>query len=100
MVYHYNVRYDVSCSFKKEYYYASVPTAKSVKFGDISARIEVRDRLKCNPFSWYLKNVYPELRIPHKNAIGWGTVSQKDDTGLQLCIGTVILTYSSTYDFK
>ena len=45
------------------------------------------NRLQCKSFSWFLENVYPELRIPNKDAIGWGAVSQTNN-GLEECIGT------------
>lgn len=48
----------------KEYYYKSYPAAKFVPFGDISARSELRARLHCKPFKWYLEHVYPELQLP------------------------------------
>ncbi|XP_052272602.1 polypeptide N-acetylgalactosaminyltransferase 2-like isoform X1 [Dreissena polymorpha] len=46
----------------KEFYYASVPSAKSVDFGDISDRLSLRKKLQCKSFKWYLENVYPELK--------------------------------------
>ena len=79
--------WSIKYSFK-EFYFASVPSAKNVKFGDISERVEIRDKLKCKPFSWFLENIYPELRIPNKDAIGWGAVSQRETRSKEdICIG-------------
>ncbi|XP_014251277.1 polypeptide N-acetylgalactosaminyltransferase 2 [Cimex lectularius] len=48
----------------KQYYYAAVPLAKNIPFGNIDDRLRLKAELKCKPFSWYLHNVYPELSIP------------------------------------
>ncbi|KAL5007941.1 hypothetical protein ScPMuIL_013522 [Solemya velum] len=63
----------------KQFYFASVPSAKMVQFGDISDRLAVRDRLKCKPFSWYLQNVYPELKVPNKQDVAFGSIKQSED---------------------
>ena len=34
-----------------------------MQYGNISSRVELRKQLKCKPFSWYLKYVYPEQVI-------------------------------------
>ncbi|XP_018496527.1 polypeptide N-acetylgalactosaminyltransferase 2 [Galendromus occidentalis] len=48
----------------KKYYYEQVPAAKSVAYGDISERLKLREKLRCKSFEWYMKNVYPELKLP------------------------------------
>lgn len=42
------------------------------EIGDISNRVALRDRLKCNSFDWFLENVYPEKFVPSRNVIGYG----------------------------
>ncbi|XP_051871806.1 polypeptide N-acetylgalactosaminyltransferase 4 [Pristis pectinata] len=49
--------------YKVHFYYRN-PPARKEKYGDISDRKLLRDRLQCNSFSWYLKTIYPELHVP------------------------------------
>ncbi|XP_070578337.1 polypeptide N-acetylgalactosaminyltransferase 2-like [Ptychodera flava] len=60
----------------KKYYYAAVPSAKNVPFGNIQSRVDLRASLNCKPFSWYLETVYPELRVPDKRDIAFGALQQ------------------------
>ncbi|XP_039950091.1 polypeptide N-acetylgalactosaminyltransferase 35A [Bactrocera tryoni] len=48
----------------KEYFLKETNSARDMDYGDISTRVELRNRLKCHDFSWYMKNVYPELQLP------------------------------------
>ncbi|KAI5616685.1 polypeptide N-acetylgalactosaminyltransferase 16 [Silurus asotus] len=50
----------------KQYYYAARPSAQGKSFGSIAERLDLRRRLNCNSFRWYLENVYPELKIPEQ----------------------------------
>ncbi|XP_011182073.2 polypeptide N-acetylgalactosaminyltransferase 35A [Zeugodacus cucurbitae] len=47
-----------------QYFLKETNSARDMDYGDISARLELRNRLQCHEFSWYLKNVYPELALP------------------------------------
>lgn len=60
----------------KKYYYAAVPMAKSVHTGNIQERLQLRKDLNCKPFSWYLENVYPELKIPDDSDKEHGSIRQ------------------------
>ena len=47
-----------------KYFFQIRPDAEKMSYGDVSERIELRKRLKCKPFDWYVKEVYPDLRPP------------------------------------
>ncbi|XP_039274686.2 polypeptide N-acetylgalactosaminyltransferase 2-like [Styela clava] len=71
----------------KEFYYSAVPSAKMVSFGNIDDRLEVRRKNHCKPFKWYLENVYPELRVPNKEAVAFGAIKQESSGSL--CMDTL-----------
>lgn len=48
----------------KKYYYQMVGDSKTRNYGDITERVDIRKRLKCKSFDWYIKNVYPMVPIP------------------------------------
>ncbi|XP_062863407.1 polypeptide N-acetylgalactosaminyltransferase 16 [Trichomycterus rosablanca] len=50
----------------KQYYYAARPSAQGKTYGSIADRLELKRKLNCNSFHWYLENVYPELSIPEQ----------------------------------
>ncbi|XP_062354016.1 polypeptide N-acetylgalactosaminyltransferase 5 [Cinclus cinclus] len=42
----------------------------SVDVGDLSQQIQLRKKLRCKTFRWYLENVYPDLEAPLVKASG------------------------------
>nr|XP_031311591.1 inactive polypeptide N-acetylgalactosaminyltransferase-like protein 5 isoform X3 [Camelus dromedarius] len=45
----------------KEQFFLRRPDLKSLDYGNISERVELRKRLGCKSFQWYLDTVFPEL---------------------------------------
>lgn len=51
----------------KEKFFKQRPDAVNAEYGDISDRVQLRKKLGCKSFSWYVENIYPELEISTDN---------------------------------
>lgn len=63
--------------YKKIYYRRNrnaAAMAQTHNFGDISERLNLRERLKCKNFTWYLNNVYPEAYVPDLSPVKYGAI--------------------------
>lgn len=61
----------------KRLFYLHRPDLKKAKLGDLSTRKELRDKLHCHDFAWYLKNVIPQKFILDENVQAYGRVRSK-----------------------
>ncbi|XP_058039721.1 polypeptide N-acetylgalactosaminyltransferase 11 isoform X2 [Ahaetulla prasina] len=52
----------------REQYFALRPELRTRNYGNITDRVELRKKLNCESFKWYLDNVYPEMQISGPNA--------------------------------
>ena len=53
----------------KKYFYQIKQNLIGKSFGNVSSRVELRKKLKCKSFKWYVDNVYPELNLPGKGGV-------------------------------
>ncbi|RNA33882.1 polypeptide N-acetylgalactosaminyltransferase 13 isoform X1 [Brachionus plicatilis] len=68
-----------------KYFHKIVPDLNLVDAGDLSPRIELRKRLECKSFKWYLDNIYPEAPLP-KDFYHVGSVQNEK---FNLCLDTM-----------
>lgn len=45
--------------------------------GDLTHRKQLRQKLRCKNFKWYLQNIYPEKFIPDENVQAYGQIKNK-----------------------
>ncbi|CAK9300291.1 unnamed protein product [Gordionus sp. m RMFG-2023] len=69
----------------KSFFYKISPSTLTVDAGDLTERFQLRERLKCKSFKWYLENIYPEAQMP-RQFISLGEIRQ---SSLNMCIDTM-----------
>ena len=45
----------------KEYFYRREPLARYADMGNITEQLELRQRLQCKSFDWFMHNVAPDM---------------------------------------
>ncbi|KAL8616544.1 hypothetical protein ACOMHN_036576 [Nucella lapillus] len=54
------------------FFFAAVNMTSSREVGDVTSRVELRQRLGCRSFGWYLKTVAPHLHVPSPHTVQYG----------------------------
>lgn len=71
-----------------------------IDVGDVSERKQLKKKLKCKPFKWYVENVYPSLAA-WDNILGYGTL--KNSLFARYCVdqgpvpGNIPIFYECNY---
>lgn len=72
--------------YKEIFYRRNMQAAKMAQeksFGDISERLQLRERLHCHNFSWFLQNIYPEMFVPDLKPTFYGAIK---NLGIDHCL--------------
>ena len=64
-------------SYKRLFYMHRVDLQNQFPVGDVSERKELREKLQCKPFSWYLKNVIPHKFVMDDDSLMYGRLRSK-----------------------
>ncbi|TNN84510.1 Polypeptide N-acetylgalactosaminyltransferase 5 [Liparis tanakae] len=59
---------------------------KAVNIGNLTDQIELRKKLKCKSFQWYLDNVYPDMKPPLVQAEGLADHLIAENTSKRMCL--------------
>ena len=81
----------------KKLFYNYRPDLLKVDIGDLTERKELRRKLQCKTFQWYLDNILPEKYILTQNAKAHGRVNENNcSTKLSLLYRILLNPFLST----
>lgn len=62
----------------KEFVYQRQPHMRKLNFGNITERLELRNKLQCKSFQWYLNHIFTDVILPNESSIAKGKVDLKE----------------------
>lgn len=81
----------------KRLFYLHRPELEHAEWGDVSERKELRNRLRCKSFKWYLDNIYPEKFILDEEVLAYGRL-RNNMTKPDLCFDNLQRNEKSSYN--
>ncbi|XP_045599382.1 polypeptide N-acetylgalactosaminyltransferase 1 isoform X1 [Procambarus clarkii] len=81
----------------KRLFYLYRPELEHADYGDVGERKELRNRLQCKSFKWYLDNVYPQKFILDEDAFAYGRL-RNNATKPDICFDNLQRNEKSPYN--
>ncbi|XP_066977133.1 probable N-acetylgalactosaminyltransferase 9 isoform X2 [Macrobrachium rosenbergii] len=81
----------------KRLFYLYRPELEHAEYGDVSERKELRNRLHCKSFKWYLDNIYPQKFILDEEVLAYGRL-RNNVTKPDICFDNLQRNEKSTYN--
>ena len=66
-----------------EYTITSILCILVLDCGDVADRRQIRKKLECKNFHWYINNIYPELMVPAEGDFAFGSLHWNHPTWLK-----------------
>ncbi|XP_050693261.1 probable N-acetylgalactosaminyltransferase 9 isoform X2 [Eriocheir sinensis] len=70
----------------KRLFFMYRPELEHADYGDVTERRELRNRLQCKSFKWYLDNIFPQKFILDEDSVAYGRVQ---NFARDICLDTI-----------